>query len=82
MKKMKTFNPHSLLTESPRVIQNLSVISELYCIWKKLMQEKTDYEISDFDSFVAGYFLGSNSTLRQKYLELKSKDYFDSRISN
>lgn len=46
------------------------------------MQEKTDYEISDFDSFVAGYFLGSNSTLRQKYLELKSKDYFDSRISN
>ena len=79
---MKTFNPHSLLTESPRVIQNLGVISELYCIWKKLMQEKIDSKISDFDSFVAGYFLGSNSTLRQKYLESKSKDYFNSRISN
>lgn len=79
---MKTFEPHSLLTESPRVIQNFGVISKVYCIWKNLIQEKTNSEISDFDSFVAGYFLGSNSTLRQKYLELKPKDYFDSRISN
>lgn len=79
---MKTFEPHSLLTESPKVIQNLGVISELYCIWKKLMKEKTDSGISDFDSFVAGYFLGSNSTLRQKYIKSKPKDYFDSRISN
>lgn len=46
------------------------------------MREKTDSKISDFDSFVAGYFLGSNSTLRQKYIKSKSKDYFDSRISN
>lgn len=46
------------------------------------MEEKTDSGISDFDSFVAGYFLGSNSTLRQKYLKSKPKDYFDSRISN
>lgn len=79
---MKTFNPHSLLTKFPKVIQNLGVISELYCIWKKLMQEKTNSEINDFDSFVAGYFLGSNSTLRQEYLKSKPKDYFDSRISN
>ena len=79
---MKTFNPHSLLTESPRVIDSFGVISELYCIWKKLMREKTELKSFNFDSFVAGYFLGSNSTLRQKYLKLKHIDYFDSRISD
>lgn len=79
---MKTFDPHSLLTESPRIIYSLGVISEVYCIWKKLIEEKTESKLNDFDSFVAGYFLGSNSTLRQKYMKLKPKDYFDSRISN
>ena len=70
---MKTIDPHSLLGK-PRTIENGGVISELFTIWKSLMNEKTDSNISEFDSFVAGYFLGTNAMLREKYMKLKPKD--------
>lgn len=38
------------------------------------MNEKTDSNISEFDGFVAGYFLGTNAMLREKYMKLKPKD--------
>ena len=70
---MKTIDPHSLLS-NPRTIENGGVILELFNIWKSLMNEKTDSSISNFDAFVAGYFLGTNAMLREKYLKLKPKD--------
>ena len=73
---MKTINPHSLLDE-PKTVDINAEIKELHTVWKKLMSEKTDLGISDFDAFVAGYFLGANSTLREKYKNYKK---FQDRI--
>ena len=73
---MKTINPHSLLDE-PKIVDINAEIKELHTVWKKLMSEKTDLGISDFDAFVAGYFLGANSTLREKYKNYKK---FQDRI--
>ena len=73
---MKTINPHSLLDE-PKIVDINAEIKELHTIWKSLMNEKTDLEISDFDAFVAGYFLGANSTLKEKYKNYKK---FQDRI--
>ena len=70
---MKTIDPHSLLSK-PKTIQVIGIIQEVYHIWKSLMSEKTDSNISSFDAFVAGYFLGTNATLREKYMKLKPKD--------
>ena len=70
---MKTIDPHSLLSK-PRAIQIIGIIQEVYHIWKSLMNDKTDSGISNFDAFVAGYFLGTNATLREKYMKLKPKD--------
>ena len=53
---MKTINQHSLLDE-PKIVDINAEIKELHTIWKSLMNEKTDLEISDFDAFVAGYFM-------------------------
>ena len=74
---MKTINPHSLLKDTPRIIENCGVMGDLFQIWKSLMNEKTDLEISDFDAFVAGYFMGTNSNLREKYMKLKPREEFD-----
>lgn len=73
---MKTINPHSLLDE-PKIVDMNAEIKELHTIWKSLMNEKTDLEISDFDAFVAGYFMGTNSNLREKYMKLKPREEFD-----
>ena len=79
---MKTIDPHSLLTQTPRMIENRGVVIKLFNIWKKLMKEKTDSSFNEFDSFTAGYFLGTNAILREKYLKLKTEEKFDNRISN
>ena len=73
---MKTINPHSLLDEPKTVDVNVE-IKELHTIWKSLMNEKTDLEISEFDAFVAWYFMGTNSNLREKYMKLKPREEFD-----
>ena len=73
---MKTINPHSLLDE-PKIVDINAEIKELHTIWKSLMNEKTDLEISEFDAFVAGYFMGTNSNLREKYMKLKPREEFD-----
>ena len=70
---MKTFDPHYLLNK-PRKIEIKGTIYDVYLIWKQLMNEKTDSEIKEFDAFVAGFFLGTNPILREKYLKLKPKD--------
>lgn len=70
---MKTVDPHSLLT-TPRTIESFGVIVEVYNVWKSLMIEKTDSGINEFDAFVAGFFLGTNPTLRNKYVKLKTKN--------
>ena len=67
---MKTINPHSLLDE-PKIVDINAEIKELHTVWKKLMSEKTDSGFNDFDAFVAGYFLGANSILREKYKNYK-----------
>ena len=79
---MKTIDPHSLLTQTPRMIENRGVVIKLFNIWKKLMKEKTDSSFNEFDSFTADYFLGTNVILREKYLKLKTEEKFDNRISN
>lgn len=79
---MKTIDPHSLLTDTPKIIENGGVITDLFQIWKRLMKDKTDSGLNDFDAFVAGYFLGTNASLREKYMKLKPKEKFDNRISN
>ena len=67
---MKTIDPHSLLNK-PRMIENNGVIVEIYNVWKSLMCEKTNSGINEFDAFVAGYFLGTNAMLREKYIKYK-----------
>ena len=79
---MKTIDPHSLLTDTPKTIENSGVITDLFQIWKRLMKDKTDSGLNNFDAFVAGYFLGTNASLREKYMKLKPKEKFDNRISN
>lgn len=81
---MKTIDPHSLLTDTPKIIENGGgVITDLFQIWKRLMKDKKkDSGLSEFDAFVAGYFLGTNASLREKYMKLKPKEKFDNRISN
>ena len=69
-KKLKTINPHSLLDE-PKTVEITAEIKELYTVWKKLMGEKTDSGIGEFDAFIAGYFLGNNPMLREKYKDYK-----------
>ena len=73
---MKTINPHSLLDE-PKIVDINAEIKELYTVWKKLMSEKTDSGFNEFDAFVAGYFMGTNSNLREKYMKLKPREEFD-----
>ena len=75
-KKLKTINPHSLLDE-PKIVNINAEISDLYNVWKKLMSEKTDSGFNEFDAFVAGYFIGTNSNLREKYMKLKPREEFD-----
>jgi len=79
---MKTISPHSLLTDSLKTVENNGVIAELFQIWSNLMKEKTGSSSNDFNAFLAGYFLGTNATLRERYMELKSNEKFDSRFSN
>lgn len=73
---MKTVNPHSLL-DKPKIVNINAEISDLYNVWKKLMSEKTDSGFNEFDAFVAGYFMGTNSNLREKYMKLKPREEFD-----
>lgn len=73
---MKTVNPHSLLDE-PKIININAKISDLFQIWKNLMNEKSDSGINEFDAFVAGYFMGTNSNLREKYIKLKPREEFN-----
>lgn len=73
---MKTVNPHSLLDE-PKIININAEISDLYIVWKNLMNEKSDSGINEFDAFVAGYFMGTNSNLREKYIKLKPREEFN-----
>ena len=73
---MKTVNPHSLLDE-PKIININAKISDLFQIWKELMNEKSDSGINEFDAFVAGYFMGTNSNLREKYIKLKPREEFN-----
>ena len=79
---MKTINPHSLLTNMTKTIEiSGGVITDLFQIWNDLMKEKTSSGSNDFNAFVAGYFLGTNARLREKYMKLKSKDDFNLKIN-
>lgn len=59
------------------MIENRGTIVDVYNIWKSLMNEKTDSEINNFDAFVAGFFLGTNPSLREKYIKLKPREEFN-----
>ena len=77
---MKTIEPHSLLTNKSKTIEiGGGVITDLFQIWKRLIKDKKD--LNEFDAFVAGYFLGTNSTLREKYMKLKPRDDFNLKIN-
>ena len=79
---MKTINPHSLLTNMTRTIEiSVGVITDLFQIWNDLMKEKTSSGSNDFNAFVAGYFLGTNASLREKYMKLKPRDNFNLKIN-
>lgn len=79
---MKTINPHSLLTDMTRTIEiSRGVITDLFQIWNDLMKEKTSSGSNDFNAFVAGYFLGTNASLREKYMKLKPRDNFNLKIN-
>ena len=79
---MKTINPHSLLTNTIKTIEiGGCVITDLFQIWSNLVKEKTSSGSNDFNAFVAGYFLGTNINLREKYMKLKPKDNFNLKIN-
>ena len=79
---MKTIEPHSLLTNKSKTIEiGGGVITDLFQIWKRLIKDKTDSGLNEFDAFVAGYFLGTNASLREKYMKLKPKDDFNLKIN-
>ena len=69
---MKAVNPHSLLDPVPQNIEVCNEISDLFFVWKELMTNKGE-ERTDFNSFVTGFFLGTNFALREKYKKLKPK---------
>lgn len=64
---MKIINPHSLL-EKPETIELEGVILECFNAWK-MLSRKNKVMMRMPDAFVAGYFLGSNSQLKSKYLQ-------------
>ena len=70
---MKTINPHTLL-ETPKTMEVTPQITELFITWQNLMKEKTDSEINNFDSFIAGYFLANNFMLKEKYQKYKKQN--------
>lgn len=74
---MKTIDPHSLLRDTTKTIEIGGVITDLFQIWKRFMKDKTDSGLNEFDAFVAGYFLGTNASLREKYMKLKPKEKYD-----
>ena len=79
---MKTINPHSLLTNMTETIEiRGGVMTDLFQIWNDLMKEKTSSGSNDFNAFVAGYFLGTNASLREKYMKLKPRDNFNLKIN-
>lgn len=79
---MKTINPHSLLTNMTETIEfSGCVMTDLFQIWNDLMKEKTSSGSNDFNAFVAGYFLGTNASLREKYMKLKPRDNFNLKIN-
>ena len=79
---MKTINPHSLLTNMTEAIEiSGGVMTDLFQIWNDLMKEKTSSGSNDFNAFVAGYFLGTNASLREKYMKLKPRDNFNLKIN-
>lgn len=79
---MKTINPHSLLTNMTETIEiSGGVMTDLFQIWNDLMKEKTSSGSNDFNAFVAGYFLGTNASLREKYMKLKPRDNFNLKIN-
>ena len=64
---MKTINPHSLL-KKPETIELEGVILECFNAWK-MLSRKSNAIMRMPDAFVVGYFLGSNSQLKSKYLQ-------------
>ncbi len=76
---MKTINPQSLLTEKVSNVNVSGTISELFSIWINICKEKK-VNSNEFDAFVAGYFLGTNFSLRTEFLKKNKKIKYDKRI--
>ena len=72
---MKSIDPHDL----NKTIEISGCIAEIFKFIKKETKDKKD--LNEFDVFVAGYFLGTNSTLREKYMKLKPRDDFNLKIN-
>jgi hypothetical protein len=75
---MKIINPHSLLSK-PETIEVEGVILQCFNAWK-ILSRKNKAMMRIPDAFVAGYFLGSNSQLKSKYLQ-KLKDSIENELS-
>lgn len=73
---METVNPHSLIDRCPKKIVVGEPLQTLYHTWKNLHIEMTEKEAQSFDAFIAGYYIGSNVMLKEKFLKLirESKD--------
>ena len=67
---MKTINPHSLIEGNPKKINVTEPLQNLYFEWKELLKTVADKEVDSFDAFVAGYYIGNNIMLHEKYLKL------------
>lgn len=75
-------NPHWLIGNSDKKeVRSIEVIFKLFGIWKKLMK-KNNLEINEFEAFTAGFFLGTNNILREKYLNECKEEKYDLRIQN
>lgn len=77
---MKVISPYSIVDSKMKEKVDLSgSISLLFGFWKTQTESKNP---SLKDAFMAGYCLGSNSMLREKYNKaIKSEDIYDNRIN-
>lgn len=67
---METLNPHNIIEGKARKILVQNSISDYHAFWKGLFDELSGKEADTFDAFIAGYYIGNNPSLRDKYVKL------------
>ena len=80
---MKVINPYYLIgTSSSEEISQGETVYQLLKSYKKLIEKNIKRDITIEDAFAAGYLLGTNSNLKQLFLDEIKEPKSDNRIQN